>query len=179
MNKTPLILGFLFCPIATSLAIFEDCHDRIFRYKVLALVTSLSIQKDMVLSFDHQGQSASDDTHAIAQECAQKGYELVKVKYLKVTQRPIIITTNLYQVASTVKHYKALVTVKRPDLQRPIVLEFARRVGIMYEETAKDIEEWAAQECAEQDYRLVELQTVHKNSWHWKYFPEKFRHLLL
>lgn len=151
MNKAPiLMIGLLMCHLTTQ-AIFEDCHDRVFKYKVLAIVTALSLPKDIELSFDLQ-DPIDDDQHAVAQECVRHGYELVKTKDIKVIQRPIIITTKLYTVASTISHYHVIATVKRPNIQRPVVLEFARRLGITEErDNKKDIYKWATQECAKQD----------------------------
>ena len=85
MNKNFLVLSLLFYSLVTQ-AIFEDCHDRIIKYKVLALVTGGTLQKDMVLSFDYQG--TEDDTHAVIQECEKNGYELVETKHIKLLTAP-------------------------------------------------------------------------------------------
>lgn len=175
MNKL-LVIAFL-CSYQPTQAIFEDCHDRIIKYTVLALVNQTDLQKDLVLNFDYHDKE-NDDTYAITQECARNGYELVSVKHVRVEQRPILITHKLYQVESTVKHYQALVSVKRPTIQRPLVLCFARRLELMQNDAPEVINYWIKEECSKQDYVLVEMQKIQKNSWHWSKFPEKFSHLL-
>ncbi|GMU19833.1 MAG: hypothetical protein AMXMBFR12_10240 [Candidatus Babeliales bacterium] len=176
MNKMTL-MGLLLCTFITTLAIIEGDHSQIIRYKVLALVTTGMLEKDIVLSFDHQKET-DDVAHAITQECARHGYELGATKHITLSQRPIVITHALYQIPTTVNHYTALVTVKRQEIQRPLVLEFIRIWGIGPTATAKDIQEWTAQDCAKQGYSLIEVQTIHKSTFHWHYFPEKYRHLL-
>lgn len=176
MKKNLLILAFL-CSYQPIQAIFEDCHDRIIKYTVLALVNPNDLQKDLVLSFDYHDKE-TDDTYAITQECARNGYELVTVKHIKVEERSILITHKLYQVQSTVKHYQALVSIKRPAIQRPLVLHFARRLALMQEDSAAIINQWIKEECLKQDYTLVDTQRIQKQKWNWRDFPEKLSYLL-
>lgn len=176
MKKTWWALTLL-CTSQQTTPVFEGCHDRMVKYTVLAIITGQNTQKPLVLDFDHRDEQPVDN-HALAHQCALRGYEFIEATHIKLIQRPVPITGPWGTFTSMRTHCKALVTVKPLCITRPIVLEFARRHALLDDEKNETIKAWVHQECCLRNYNLIEIKNVHRVSWHWRDFPEKYEYLL-
>lgn len=176
MKKTWWALTLL-CSYQQTSPIFEGCHDRIIKYTVLALITGNPIQKQLVLDFDHCDQQHVDD-HALAQQCAQRGYELIEANHIRLIQRPVPITGPWGTFTSTRTHCKALVTVKPLCITRPIVLEFARRLACLMTKRTRLSKRGCIRNAAHAIIILLKSKTFTGLVGIGEIFPEKYEYLL-